>query len=128
MSPREARLFGNRVVLEYELGDFSQGQDFLERLLEVVQLTAPGPTLEHSFLAVVIPAVARITGVISRFDVAEAAAETILSSPSVTPIITTFARTGLALMAVQRGEVSAAQEQYTALSSPHSKSGTSRHP
>ena len=69
VSPREARLLGNRVLLEYELGDFSQGQIYLERLLEVVQLTEPGPTLEHAFLAVVIPAVARITGVATRFEV-----------------------------------------------------------
>ena len=62
-----------------------------------------------------IAAVARITGISSRFEVAEAAAETILSSPSVTPLITTLARTGLALMAVQRGEVLAAQEHYAAL-------------
>ncbi len=62
-----------------------------------------------------IPAVARITGVASRFDAAEAAAETILSSVSITPLITSLARTGLALMAVQRGEVLEAQEQYTAL-------------
>ncbi len=115
VSPREARLLGNRLILEYELGDFSQGQIYLERLLEVVQLTAPGPTLEHSLLALMIPAVARITGIASRFDVDDAAAETILSSPSVTPIITTFARTGLALMAVQRGDAVAAQKQYTAL-------------
>ncbi|MFB3092762.1 MAG: AAA family ATPase, partial [Dehalococcoidia bacterium] len=85
VSPREARLLGNRLILEYELGDFSLGQVYLERLLEVVQLTASGPTLEHAFLAAVIPVVARITGSSSRFDVAEAAAETILSSPSVTP-------------------------------------------
>jgi tetratricopeptide (TPR) repeat protein len=115
VSPREARLLGNRVLLEYELGDFSQGEDYLERLLEVVQLTAPGPTLEHGFLAIVIPAVARITGITSRFAVVEETAETILSSPSVTPIITTFARTCLALMAVQRGDAAAAGEQYAVL-------------
>ena len=83
--------------------------------LEVVQLTEPGPTLEHAFLAIVIPAVARITGVARRFDVAEAAAETILSAASHTPLVTTLASTGLALMAVQRCAVLAAQRQYPTL-------------
>ena len=115
VSSRESRLLSSRILLEYELGEVSQGQDYLDRLLEVVQLTPPGPTLEHSILALVIPMVARITGIASRFELAEAAAETTLSSPSVSPFVTSITRTGLALMAVQRGDTLAAQEQYTAL-------------
>jgi tetratricopeptide (TPR) repeat protein len=106
-----------RVVLEYHVGDFSQGDIYLERLLEVMRLTAPGPNAEYSGPALVIPLVARIAGVPDRFDIAENSAELVLSSPSVTPIMTNFARQGLALMAVQRGNVVAAQEQYAALQS-----------
>lgn len=62
-----------------------------------------------------LPLAARISGVVSRFDVAETAAQTILSFPSAQLENVSMARIGLALMAVQRGDVFAAQEQYDAL-------------
>ena len=94
------------------MGDFRQGEAYLERLLEVLRLTEPGPTLEHGLVAAVIPVIARITGVADRSDVAEAAAETVLSAPSVTPLVAALARFGLALLAVQRGDIGAAKKQY----------------
>jgi hypothetical protein len=113
--PSDARLLSVRVVLKYEVGDFSQGEAFLTRVLEVMRLTPPGPTTEYGHTALVIPLVARITAVMDRIDVAQAAAEAVLASPSATPLEATFARAGLALMGVQRGDVAAAQEQYTIL-------------
>ena len=59
-----------------------------------------------------IPAIARITGVPDRLEIAEAAAEAVLSEQSVTPNITMYARAGLALIAVLKGEDSAAEAQY----------------
>ena len=73
------------------------------------------PILPYAYPGTVLPLVSRITGVVSQFDVAEAAAQTILSSPSATLPSVSLARIGLALMAVQRGDVSTAQEQYDAL-------------
>ena len=113
--PMDPRLLMNRVPLEYQVGDFGQGEAHLERLLEAINLTPPGPTPAYSNPAMVIPLVARITGVADRFELAEEAAATVLSSPSVTPLLTMITRVGLAMMAVQRGEVAAAAEQYTAL-------------
>ena len=46
--------------------------------------------------------VARITGVVDRLDMADAAAEIVLSSPSVTPLIAMGTSLGLALLAVLR--------------------------
>lgn len=66
---------------------------------------------------IVIPVVGYITGVTDHFDIAESAAQTVLSSPSVTPILAIAVRPGMALIAVQRGDVAAASEQYTALAS-----------
>ena len=43
ISPREPRLLGRRTTLEYEAGDFSQGEAYLERLIEAMHLTEPGP-------------------------------------------------------------------------------------
>ena len=111
----EPRLLGTRVQVEYQVGDFSQGEAHLERLLEVVRLTPPGPNLIYAYPAIVIPMVAWISGVADRLDVAEAAAEAVLSSPSATPLVACMARSGLALLAALRCDVVAAGEQYTAL-------------
>lgn len=59
--------------------------------------------------------VARNAGVIHQFEVAEAAAKIILSSSVNMPTFAYTARAGLALIAVQRGDVTAAAEQYAAL-------------
>ena len=56
--------------------------------------------------------VAPIAGVARRFDVAETAADTILSSPSITPRIAWDVNLALALMAVHRGDAAAARERY----------------
>ncbi len=103
------------------MGDFGQGGAYLERLLEVARLSPSGPIIEYALMAYVIPLAARITGVVDRFDVAETAAEAVLSSPSAIPIFSLPARSGLALMAVQRDDAAAAGEQYASL---HSERGT----
>ena len=83
-------------MLEYEAGDFLQGKDYLDRLLEVMRLTPPGPVLEYSAPVVVIALVSRITGTVDFFDDAERAAEIVLSSSSVTPAAARLAHRGLA--------------------------------
>ncbi|MFQ6030601.1 MAG: LuxR C-terminal-related transcriptional regulator, partial [Dehalococcoidia bacterium] len=114
---QDSRLLGNRAQLEYQVGEFSQGEVYLDRLLEVMRQTQPGPTLEFAVLAAVIPIVARITGVLDRLDVAETAAETVLSSPSAIPLSLIVARSGLALLAVLRSDAVVAEEQYSSLKS-----------
>jgi tetratricopeptide (TPR) repeat protein len=113
--PTESRDLCLRTLLEYEVGDLSQGEVYLERLLEVMRLTLPGPAIEYALPAMVIPVVARATGVVDRLDVAKEAAETILSAGAATLFVTTFARVSLALRAVLQGDVAAAGEQYAAL-------------
>ena len=121
VSSRDWRLLWTRALLEYEVGDFGQGGAHLERLLEVARLSPSGPIIEYALMAYVIPLAARITGVVDRFDVAETAAEAVLSSPSAIPIFSLPPRSGLALMAVQRDDAAAAGEQYASL---HSERGT----
>ena len=60
---------------------------------------------------------ARITGMARQFDIAQAAADTALSSPFIVSFYAQLARTGLALMAVERGDIAVASEQYEALKS-----------
>lgn len=117
VAPYNSRLLRSRVMLEYELGDFGQGEAYLERLLEAVRRTPAGPSNENASLAMVIPLVVRITGMDERLNVAESAAQAILSAKSTTLRFAMWARAGLALLAVQRGNVAAAREQYLALKS-----------
>ena len=116
-SSEDTRLLLFRTMLEYEVGDFLQGKDYLERLLEVMHLTPPGPVLEYSAPVIVIALAARITGTLDRLDDAERAAEIVLSSPSATSAAARFAHRGLALLAVLRGDEAASREQYAILES-----------
>lgn len=87
----------------------------MERLLEEIRSTPQGPTAEIAYAVLMPPLAARITGDTKLFDIAEKAARTVLSSPSVTPRIAWDVRLGLAVMAVVRGNVPSALEQYQEL-------------
>ncbi|MFQ6028297.1 MAG: LuxR C-terminal-related transcriptional regulator, partial [Dehalococcoidia bacterium] len=117
VSPGDHRNLSNRAVGEYQVGEFDQGSVHLERLLEVMRLTPSGPHFPNAFPALVIPLIARITGLANRLELAEEAAQTVLSSPSVTPGVGQLARAGLGLNAVLKGDRAASEEQYAALKS-----------
>jgi hypothetical protein len=107
----------NQVLIEYELGEFNQGEAHLQQLIDVMSLHQPGPSWAYAAPALAIPMVARITRVAERLDIAEAAATTILSSPFCTRRIALVARASLGLMAVLTGNVEVAREHYAALKS-----------
>jgi DNA-binding CsgD family transcriptional regulator len=118
VAPSDQRLLGTRAVLEYQVGEFDQGEVYLRQLLESVLLTPPGPNFSYATQALVIPMVAQISGVAdNRLDAAEAAAQAVLSAPSATPLFVKFARTSLALLAQLRRDIAAARELYDALAS-----------
>ena len=73
----------HRVMLECEVGDFDQSRAFMERFL-VAPVSVPTVS---GYVAMVIPLFSRITGVVSRLDMAKEAAEAILSSASSTPAV-----------------------------------------
>jgi DNA-binding CsgD family transcriptional regulator/tetratricopeptide (TPR) repeat protein len=116
LSPAGPRNLADRVLLEYELGNFSQGETYLKRLVEIHHQTRPAPTTGYAIPAVIIPLVARIDPAVDGLDVARATAEVILSELSASPpLVIIVARAGLALLAVLEDNVHSAQEQYTAL-------------
>jgi tetratricopeptide (TPR) repeat protein len=115
VSATDTRNLGRRTLLEYQVGDFAQGEVYLERLLERMRLDPPGPTPQYAVSAAVIPTVARVTGDTSRLEVAEGAARTVLESPSITRRAAILSRTGLGLVAVLRGDIALAEEQYAFL-------------
>ena len=112
VSPRYPPLLYNRIMLEYEAGDWNLGQQLLERLVEVMEAGPPSPTLDFALPALTIPLVARITGRSDFLEVAVTAAETVLSFDLALPLIASCAEAGLALLAVVRGDANAAEEQY----------------
>ena len=112
---RGIRIRTLETLLEFETGNFAGGQVALDHMLDTMRQAAPGPTAEYCYPAAVIPFVARITGELERLDMAKAAAETVLSYPSVVPLIGGTARLGLALIAVQLNDTTLAAEQYSAM-------------
>ena len=117
LSPMDRRHLQRRAHLEYETGNFSQGEIYLERLIETIPLLSPGPASAVESAAFIIPIVARISGVPHRLTVAQEAATTVLSTPSANPVTVRLVRCGLALLAVAQGDAAAAREQYAALES-----------
>ena len=114
-APRDAPALSNRTLLEYQVGNFDQGEVYIERLLEVMRLSRPGPNVEYSFPAAILPMIARISGRASWFDTAVPIAETMLSLSTVVAVRIILARVGLALIAEHHKDIAAAQQQYVAL-------------
>ena len=114
-SPSDTRLLGTRMLMEYETGDDIQGHGYLERLVEALRLVQPGPKYDYASVALLISAVARIAHGGDQLHIAESSAATVLSADSATPLISRFARIGLSFVAVLRGDVEAAKEQYASL-------------
>jgi tetratricopeptide (TPR) repeat protein len=99
-----------RVLLEYETGEFDQGKIYLERLLEELRRGLIRSGLGKAPTTLI--AVARITDMVDHLDMVKTTAEALLSEVSTTPIVAMYARAGLALLATQQGDQSAAEEHY----------------
>ena len=112
LSPLSATILWPRVLLEYETGESARGEIYLERLLEAMHQAGPLQLLAPVRVASAITAIARITGVPDRLEIAQSASEAVLSHSSVRPFITMFAKAGLALLAVLKGDRFAAEELY----------------
>ena len=114
-APKDSRLLYARALLEYELGNYDEGDAYLERCLEVASQSSPGPNLERSILAVIIPMVIRITGISEHAGIAEESNRVILASSTSTPVVTAFGRIGSSLLSTYRRDFDTAAIQYTAL-------------
>jgi len=114
-NPDDPGLITLRIRLQYEAGEFDQGEASVERLFDLVRRYPPGPSVVATAPAYLLPLVARATGALDRLGVAKAAAETVLASPVATPLVIRLARIGLGLMAVLQGDIEEAREQYTAV-------------
>jgi DNA-binding CsgD family transcriptional regulator len=116
MFPLEPGFLCNRAVLESQVGTFDQGKAYLEKLLEVMD---QNPSAFPSHVLAVVPLavliIARITGAVQYFDVAQEYAERALTYPEAPPMGTHRARLGLALMAVELKDAQEARKHFTHL-------------
>jgi len=99
-------------MLEYFVGELSRGEGYLAWLLETMSLIPPGPTFEYAIVARLMPMIARTAGLVAdRFDVAEAAADVVLSSPYAGPAFVMRARAGLEQLRPRQHPASAQQSR-----------------
>ncbi len=115
LTPLNPSILFPRIVLEYETGDFAQGDVFLEQLFDAMRQPGPERLMATNRVSLAILLKARITGVPDQLDVAEAAARGVLSEQSVAPIATISARLALALLAMLKADRTAAKEHHAYL-------------
>jgi len=110
--PMSASLLSYRVLLEHQTEESAQGEIYLERLLNA--MGSPGPEQHYApaGVASALATVSRITGVNRRLAIAESAAQTYLSEQPSVPSRSLLAKVGLALLAVQKEDQTAAAEHY----------------
>ena len=115
LAPLDPLLLLPRVLMEHETGESIQGEAHLDSLLKATRRSTVGQIRASGRVALAIAKIARITGVLDRMDIAEAAADVILSNQSVLPQDAIHAKAGLALVAVQKDDQTAAAEHYSFL-------------
>jgi DNA-binding CsgD family transcriptional regulator len=115
LSPSECRSLCTRALMEYQMGNFSAGEVYAKRLIDVMRQTPPGPTLEHGFTAMILPSLCRISGNTRFLEVARSAAQVTLAAQTKITNVEWSTRAGLALIAEQTGDASLASEQYVYL-------------
>ena len=111
-APRIIYAHTNRSLLEYETGNPSEGEIFLERALDSMRLSPKGPNLANAIPAFTLPMLWHITGAANRIEVVKEAAEAVLSSINAPPLFAIFTRAGLALLAVEEHDIDEASKQY----------------
>ncbi len=95
-----------RALLEHQTGESARGEVYLEQLLEAMHQAGPFQLLASARVPIAISVIARITGVPDRLEIAEAAAKAVLSEQSTVLNRAMYAKAGLALLAVQKGDQS----------------------
>jgi tetratricopeptide (TPR) repeat protein len=114
--PDDARGVALRIALEYQVGEFLHGDEYLERLLALMRQSPPLSTRIMSPLGLVLASY--LSGETSHLAEAEMMAQSVVSSPLAPLHHVIPPRAALGLIAVQRGDLVQCQERYQALE-PH---------
>ncbi len=99
-------------MIHYEVGNFAEGEALLNKLLDVMRRSQTTMGAEYRAPMTAIPMIARITGIAGRADIAQEAAEAVLSQ-----LDTRGARTSLGLLSVKANDAEGAREHYVSLES-----------
>ena len=115
LSPLNPQLLAPRALLEHQVGETAQGEVYLGRFVEALGQAGPDQTIVSGRASLLIPAIARITGVPDRLEVAEATAMEVTAKQHVAPDTAIGARAGLAMLSVEQTDQTAAAEHYAFL-------------
>ena len=115
VSPTDPRSLGMLAKLEFDTGNFDEGNAHLLKLVEAARSGSPGPTFENVMLALTAPTAARAMGSSDFLELGQEAGEAVTASPFAIPMFQYWARTGLAMTSVLRRDKEASEELYAAL-------------
>ncbi|MCI0830090.1 MAG: AAA family ATPase [Chloroflexi bacterium] len=115
ISSIDPRILCGRALLEHEVGNYDQGEYYLELLRETMARAKPGPNPPFVYSATAFQVAAMMTGNLDRLDDAERISIAVLSSPSVSPLFAQRANAGLAITAILRNDTNMAAQQYDLL-------------
>ena len=110
LNPVNTGLLDARVSLEYGIGDFQEGANYLDRVVDIIRANPPGSIYSH--IAVIIAKMTAGTDLSEHIKSAEDAARILLCSPTTTPLYSTEANIALALIAVMQSDIEGATAQY----------------
>ena len=112
---RAARILAPKALAHYEVGEVEEAETYIGRLVELGVSGGAVATWRGVSLPTALALASRITGSVEETDSAEDLARTVLSTPVVAPLFAVLARVALALVAVERRDSEAAEEQYPEL-------------
>ena len=115
LAPQDETLLRNRIMLEYDSGDFVSGDVALQSLLEVMAPVSAKHGAGRANAALTIACVARISGATIRVDHCIMIAQEVVSSPLTNPAFAMAARAALGVLSVLRNDPTKSAEQYAAL-------------
>jgi DNA-binding CsgD family transcriptional regulator/tetratricopeptide (TPR) repeat protein len=101
-----------RAYIEYETGNAALGRQFLDRYLDVVRRNPRVSSMAYSHWALLVARISRISGGTGDLELAEEWGRKGLESPVQTPNGEKIARVALGLLALQRHDSAAAEDQF----------------
>ncbi|MCH7626079.1 MAG: tetratricopeptide repeat protein, partial [Chloroflexi bacterium] len=113
--PTDARGLFTRTLMEFETGEFEQGDSYLQKLLDIMLNSPSAPNIEHAVPATTIAITGRITGNQEHFELAHEIVTQFVSSPALTPLAAHLGYISLGLIEVQRANAQGALPTYEEL-------------
>ncbi len=111
-APNHPALLWIGARVEYDTGNLETGYQYRDRLLEIANQTAPGPTPEIAFAAYGLAELAHFSGSTELLGQAEGMAKTVVSSANNSPFFIAIAKIGQALTSLAMHDSAASRRLY----------------